>query len=364
MPIDYEAGRVLLERVFVDAQNDLLSGVAPEIPEPLSSPFDLIFSSATQAYREALVGCTIARIQDNTINIRLPYIKQGANAYNGRSLDEAAVNPFLQSHRVPSSKGPFLSALRRGIQFDEGTTRGLRDVNAYRAFLALLTYLEATTTRHSLNQFLRYLLYRFAKLREAADIRLSRLQRVSLEQYDSLIASLLATPSGGRLPVMVVVAAFRSIKEYYNLSWIIDHQEINVADSQTGVGGDITITSEGKIVLAVEITERPLDRARVISTFNTKIAPHGIEDYLFFVRPEALAGDARRQARQYFAQGHEVNFIEIKDWVLMAIATMGRRGRELFNVNLLELMNGPSIPRSVKVAWNEYLSGLTTSTED
>jgi hypothetical protein len=98
--------------------------------------------------------------------------------------------------------------------------------------------------------------------------------------------------------------------------WEIDYQGINVADAASGVGGDITITHEGKIVFAAEVTERPLERARIVATFNTKIAPNGIEDYLFFVRSETLADDARQQARQYFAQGHEVNFLEIKNWVL------------------------------------------------
>ena len=141
---------------------------------------------------------------------------------------------------------------------------------------------------------------------------LSRLQRISLEQYESLITSLLNTPSGGRLPVILVVAAFRTIKDYFGLEWVIDYQGINVADAATGVGGDITITHEGRIVFAGKVTERPLERARVVATFNTKIASYGIEDYLFFVRPETLAADARQQARQYFAQGHRSIFSKSK----------------------------------------------------
>ncbi len=42
--------------------------------------------------------------------------------------------------------------------------------------------------------FIEYLLYKFAKLREDAEVPLSRLQRISLEQFGSLITSLLSTP--------------------------------------------------------------------------------------------------------------------------------------------------------------------------
>jgi hypothetical protein len=359
MPVDYEAATALVEHTFLEVEKDLLHQTEPAMPDEIREPFLKMFSSATQAYREGLVGCAIARIQDKTINIRLPYIKQGPNAYNGRTLDERVVNPFLQSHRIPCSRAPFLSTFRRGIQFDEGTLRGVRDAEGYRAFLALVGYLEKTTDDDALTQFLHHLLYKFAKLREAADVPLSRLQRISLEQYESLITSLLNTPSGGRLPVILVLAALRTIKDYFGLDWVIDFQGINVADAASGVGGDITITDEGKLVFAAEVTERPLERARVVATFNTKIAPYGIEDYLFFVRPETLAEDARQQARQYFAQGHEVNFVEIKNWVLMALATMGKRGRALFNGHLLQLIDDAAIPRAIKVAWNDYISALT-----
>jgi hypothetical protein len=160
--------------------------------------------------------------------------------------------------------------------------------------------------------------------------------------------------------VLLVVATFNVIKEFFDLDWTIASQGINVADAASGAGGDITITSGGRIVMAVEVTERPVDRARVAATFNTKIAPAGIEDYLFFVRSSGVAPEARQQARQYFAQGHEVNFLEIKDWILMSLATMGRRGRASFNRALVGLLEAPDVPRTMKVAWNEQIAGLTS----
>jgi hypothetical protein len=53
VPIDYENSTGLLKRLFAVAEQDLLRGDAPEIPEGLKGPFELLFRSATQAYREA-----------------------------------------------------------------------------------------------------------------------------------------------------------------------------------------------------------------------------------------------------------------------------------------------------------------------
>jgi hypothetical protein len=101
-----------------------------------------------------------------------------------------------------------------------------------------------------------------------------------------------------------------------------------------------------------------MDRGRIVQTFHTKIAPNGIEDYLFFVRLESLEDGARQQAKQYFAQGHEVNFLAIKEWVVMLLASMGVRGRSIFLSCILELIEDPTMPRSIKVAWNQSIAAL------
>lgn len=305
-----------------------------------------------------MTGCAIARLQDRRIDIRLPYVNQGERAFNGRTLDEKTVNPFLHDHRIPSSRGAFLGVFRRSVAFTASTRGGLRDKPGYDAFLTLIAYLEETGGENELRGFVRYVLFKFAGLREASVVLLSRLRQIGLEQYRTLISGLLATPSGGRFPVLLVVAAFRTIREFYSLDWVIEFQGINVSDAASGAGGDITISSAGRTLLAAEVTERRLDRNRVVSTFNTKIAPNGIEDYLFFVRLASLDPAARVQAAQYFAQGHEVNFLEIEEWVVMSLATMGAKGRAIFNHELMELLDGPDIPRSLKMAWNMHVDRL------
>jgi hypothetical protein len=358
MPIDYEGAREILREQFREAEDRLLTGRLPVAPGSTEAPFETVFASSTQAYREALLGCCIARIQDKLLNIRLPYINQGGGAFNGRTLDERVVNPFLQANRIPGSRGPYLGVFRRSVRFDESTWAGLRDKSGYDAFLDLIAYLEDTGDNGELIAFARYLLYKFAVLREAHAIPLSRLHRISLEQYDALISGLLTVPSGGRLPVLLVVATFLSIKEFFDLDWAIDYQGINVADMAAGAGGDITISKAGQVLMSAEITERDIDPSRVAATFNTKIAPKGIEDYLFFVRLAGVDPHARELARQYFAQGHEVNFIEIKEWILMSLATMGRQGRDTFNKTLTTLLDAPEIPRNVKVGWNTQIAEL------
>lgn len=238
--IDYDGARAFLEDVFAQAESDLLAGAPVTVSTDVADACDALFRSRTQAYREVLLGCAIARIQNKRINIAQPYVQHGPDAFSGRTLDEKVVNPFLHDKRIPSSRGPYLSVFRRSVQFDAGTREGVRDKAGYDALLRLVSHLQFVSDEEELLRFLRYLLYRFAEWRESSIIPLSRLQRISLEQYEELISGLLATPSGGRLPVLLVVATFMAIRERFQLDWGINWQPINVADRPSGVGGDIT----------------------------------------------------------------------------------------------------------------------------
>jgi hypothetical protein len=174
-----------------------------------------------------------------------------------------------------------------------------------------------------------------------------------------LISGLLEVHSGGRFPVFLVYATFSAMNERYGLRWSVSIQGINVSDRASGAGGDITISKDDRIILVAEITERPIDQSRVISTFNTKISTTSIEDYLFFMKNGEIPPEVIQQARRYFSQGYEVNFIEIKNWIVMLLATFGKSGRKIFHDTMISLIELPDVPKILKVKWNDTISELT-----
>lgn len=357
MPIDYVAARATLDDALEDAVREFLAGNSPPaIPAAVRRDVDRMFESGTQAYREALLGCLLAKLQDPHIDPRKPYINQGASAYNGRTMDERVVNPFLHDNRIPSSRGPFLSVFRRSVTFDESTRAGLRDKGGFDAMLGCVAFIEAAGDAQ-LRALLKNLLNAFVRLREQAQVPLSRLHRFSLPQYGALIERLLDVPSGGRFPVFLVVSALEAINMRFALKWQIEFQGINVADRPAGAGGDITVRAGDDVLMAAEVTERTVGRDRVVSTFNTKIAPAGIEDYLFFVNQQP-DDRVRQQCQQYFAQGHEVSFVDITTWLAIILTTIGGRGRESFNDRLLDLLDEEGTPQSVRAAWNEAVAAV------
>ncbi len=349
----------VLEQSLSRAEKAFLEHEPPQVSSDFANNCDLVFGSKTQAYREVLVGCLLARIQDKTKDVRLPYVNLGANAFSGRSLDERVVNPFLRAKSIPSSKGPYLSVFRRSVRFDQSTEAGLKDQSGYRAFLGLLSVIEREQDNRALLGLLDHVLYRFVLLREEARVALIELDRISLTQYKRLIDGLLSRSSGGFFPVLLIACVLEAVNRTFSLGWQVEHQDINVADRAAGVPGDTTIKRNGSAWLSIEVTERSVDSARVADTFKDKIAPMAVQDYVFLVHVDRIDGDAQQQAERYFAQGYDVNFVDIGEWLFNTLVTVGRDGRKQFQARLIEHLRRAEVTTAVKVAWNEEIEKLT-----
>jgi hypothetical protein len=352
--IDYDDARQILEKTFEEAEANYQKHIIVEVPKTIEASTAPLFASNTQAFREALVGCLLARLLDPGIDITLPYMNQGENAFNGRTLDEKVVNPFLHENEIPCSKGPYLAALRRSVSFVPETQKGVRDKEAFGALLAFITE-AASANKKDAERFLLFLLSHFIALREKSNVSLARINRLSIDQYGELIEALLGKSSGGLLPVLLAVATLEAVKKTYALPWHIQSQGINVADAASGAGGDVTVIRERKVLLAIEVTERAVGEDRVRSTFRTKILPNKLDDYIFLFSRGQPADEAVARARTYFAQGHEVNFASLQPWIMTFLTILGSEGRTVFTESIIAALDSKEVPAGVKVAWNDIV---------
>lgn len=73
--IDYTEARAELERLFAVAEERFRADPTPQGSPEAVEAVRVLFASSVQSYRETLLGCCIARIMDDSIDIRLPYMK-------------------------------------------------------------------------------------------------------------------------------------------------------------------------------------------------------------------------------------------------------------------------------------------------
>jgi len=355
----WDAYRQVLDLSFRRAEEAHLSGRPPSVEPGFQDACEVVFSSKTQAYREVLVGCMLTRIVDPDRDIRLPYVDLGDQAYSGRSLDERVVNPLLQEKNVPCSRGPYLSVFRRQVAFDQATRKRLRDKGGYDALLEAIAAVESCEQEEAVQRLLDHVMYRFAVLRDEASVDLFQLERMSLVQHTKLIEGLLERSSGGVFPCVMVLAMVEVIARRFSLPWTIESQGINVADTASGVGGDITITQGERHLLTIEVTERKVDASRVRATFRAKIAAAGLSDYVFAVHLAHVESEAIQQAEKYFSQGLDVSFVDIRDWLVNSLVTVGSDGRAMYHQAVRQHLASGDAPAALKVAWNEEVEKLT-----
>ena len=218
--IEHAEATDLLAELFAGAEDDFRDGVGTEHPEEIVRATEKLFTSVTQAYRQALVGCAIARALDPRIDIRFPATQSSQNAFSGRSLDENVVARFLRERSIPiSAASPYLSALRGGAKFvKDGQPRIQRDQPSFDALVSIIDYLRGLDV-HATRAYLRYLLRRFIQLRESSTISLKRIAKPNLEQLRRLIEGLLIIRSGGRIPAFITTAMFQTLSDCLQLGW-------------------------------------------------------------------------------------------------------------------------------------------------
>jgi hypothetical protein len=357
--LNHEQAKRDIAEAFKEAETSFAGDGVPSVDSPFQSACDAVFRSNTSSYREVIPGFCLARLQDTTIDLHLPYANQGVTAFNARSLDTEVVNPFLHEQRLPAGKSPYLAVFRRQFRFLVENREQVRDKSAYDQLLNVIAFLQAASPENA-RKALVYALYCYIRLREDSTIAIVKLNRISIKQYETLFNLLVHSPSGGRLPVLLVRSLLNAINEFFHAEWNVTVQEINVADRSSGAVGDVSVTKGEKVIFAAEITERQVERNRVVTTFNTKIAPSSIVDYIFFVTNSNQPDDSRQQAEMYFTQGHDVNFVIIQQWMVQMLITLGNEGREIFNRFLFDALSNAGTPRLVKVAWNKAVEAITS----
>lgn len=357
--INQNDARDLLEFAISQLEEQAARESLETLPEYVEAAIQTLFQSKTQSYREVALGCAVVRYCDKEIDLTLPYKNLGPNAYNGRTLDEKVINPFLHHYEIPASKGPYLATFRRSVTLDDTITGSQKDKEAYTAFLAVINYLGNIDETEEIELVILNLIKSFMLLRDQSKVELARIRKLHLEQHQIVLEKLLDTPSGGLLPVIVSIALLKTIARCYELNWVIEWQGINQSDSASGAGGDITINKDGQNLCVLEVTERPIDTSRVVSTFNSKIVRGGIADYLFIFKNNIPSEETKTVAGRYFAQGHEINFIQIHSWVYNNLATLGSHCRGVFLEELINLLDERKVPSFLKVKWNEIIRGLS-----
>ncbi len=215
-----------------------------------------------------LMAGLLAKMEDPSIDLRKPYSAMGQNSYRGRNYDEDVVQPFIHKYALPcNSTTAYLTPAFRTIEkpLTKEFFNNCRPKEVYYDMMDIIEYVQKFPqyAKLILLEIIRLLFVVKSENQQRIKQLLQKINRdhgsvgLSSEAITSLLKQHLACKGSSRLPVLIIAAAYDTIKELIKETRkpLFAH---NAADSQTGALGDIeiVINASEQVVTCYEMKKK------------------------------------------------------------------------------------------------------------
>ena len=311
--------------------SDALERASRDINKPIVTNDEIRFKieqvcrePRNRACARFLMACALARIHQSTADPRKPYTEIGSeDAFSGRSYDEKYISRLIYENHLPlNPTTAFLTPAFRNLNKPLTVDVKLNGEppHTYEMTLQLLDeiYQGRVSAEDLLTEVLRFLVLIREERKKRIEILLGGLKSenkltLSSEEIVSLIEQHLKCKNSSRLPVLIVAAAYQSVKDKLKeeVLPLASHQ---AADKQTRSFGDVEICleNEDQVVTVYEmkrkcVTIDDIDSACVkISSASRKI-----NNYIF-ITTEKIENDVRLYALSCYerTEGTEIAILD------------------------------------------------------
>ena len=261
----------------------------------IEKPIHDICRNDNKAPIRYLMSGMVAKMERPSINLYKPITALGGNdAYEGRGYDERIVEPYVLKHQLPcNATTAFLTPSFRKI--DRPLAREMfatsRPPEPYYWMMDVIAYVELYPEKAELVllEIIRNLIIIKAENDQRLQEQLARIKdrsvvsALSSEEIVNLIVQHLHCKKSSRLPVLVVAAAYETVKDLIGeqAKDLLSHQ---AADRQTGSLGDVEITllTEENTVTCYEMKSKAVLKTDIEKGIEkiSKYSSH-IDNYIF-----------------------------------------------------------------------------------
>jgi len=242
-----------------------------------------------------LLSCLLAKIHHPKVDIRKPYTQiEGNDTYSGRFYDEKFVELLVHQHKLPCNQTtayltPAFRNLDRILTPELVLVGRPKDVYVYTLEILDSIHTKKEKPKNTLQEILRILLI----IKEENEQRMQQLidnlkqaddtLPLAAEEIVTLLSQHLNCKGSSRLPVLVVAAAYQTVKNQIGET----NKQLeahNAADKQTGAIGDIeiTLTNNDQIVTCYEMKDKRITRTDIdVAVGKLSKTPNKIDNYIF-----------------------------------------------------------------------------------
>lgn len=242
-----------------------------------------------------LLSCTLAKIHNSEVDVRKPYTEiEGNDSYSGRFYDEKFIEPLVHQYTLPCNQTTaYLTPAFRNL--DRILTTNLvlvgrpKDVYVYTLEILDSIYSGKENPKNVLQEILRILLTIRGEDEQRMQQLINNLKQtddilpLASEDIVTLLSQHLNCKGSSRLPVLIVAAAYETIKDRIGEVYK-PLQSHNAADKQTGSIGDIEITliNDDRIVTCYEMKDKRINKTDIdVALRKLSKTQAKIDNYIF-----------------------------------------------------------------------------------
>lgn len=278
-------------------------------------------------------------------SVIVPWVGENENVL-GTSQDPYVSNPLRQARVVPNPPNVRPNTLPRW-QALHGILRDVEERN------------DTKYTRAVLREVLR----QTHEILKSRQFNYPRLTRISLAQTLFLVERLIDSSREGEHGMSLAAALFEVIGSNFGLWEEVVRQASTTADRASGMIGDLECRQNGKLVYAVEVKERTIRLADVVS-FDEKLS-HGELTEAMINAPGVHSSDTDEvgnRIRLMWGRGINLYNATIEQLVSVTLSLAGEDARLRFVTEVGKQLDEFARP-SGKAAWRDLLKSILDGTE-
>ena len=270
-------------------------------------------NTANRACARFLIACTLAKIDNPSVDIRKPYTEIGGDdTFSGRTYDERYITDFVRKYTLLCNQTTaFLTPAFRNRNSVLTTSVNLvgRPPSIYKATLEVLgaIHSDKVSTENVLVELLRWLIVVRNEKKQRVQSLLAALKAssdeniLSAESIVLLIEQHLSLKRSSRLPVLVVAAAYQAAQSKLG-EGISPLQSHNAADRQSGSLGDleITLVNDRQIMTSYEMKTRKVTKEDIAHALDKITASDTRPDNYIFITTKPISDEVQEYAKSLY----------------------------------------------------------------
>jgi hypothetical protein len=314
------------------------------------------------AYRFLLPIQLLGKVTEPSLDCRS--MQAGANrpgAWNARTLGSEVVAPWnaRQAHVLGTSTDPYVGNPARRPMMTADTT-GLKDKAGWLMHLSILNEVETRNDYEFTLAMFRQVLLEVIHRQQDLTFTYAVPARLSLPATLNLCNEYLAEKSGGDRALSLAGALFAVVGRAFGLFASVRRGEINAADRQTGMAGDLEcVAVDGRITLMVEVKDRKLTIQDFEGTL-LKARSREIKEIFILAHGVEAASDAviRECATSAYATGENVYVFDFLELARSVLALGSESLRRAFVVEVGVQLDKFATQPMNRLRWKQLLESV------